>query len=64
MQGGDLGLLTRLGLRWFLNRTGPNAEAEWATFILFDGPFAERLIQLGIDEAHAKREQILAFFNA
>ena len=27
---------------------------------LFDGPFAERLIQLGIDEAHAQRDQILS----
>ena len=64
MEGGDLGLFTRLGLRWLLRKTGPNAEAEWATFILFDGPFAERLIQLGIDEAHAQRDQILAFFDA
>jgi len=30
---------------------------------LFDGPFAERLIQLGIEEAHAQRDAILAFFD-
>jgi NTE family protein len=64
IHGRKMGLLTRMGLRWMLRNTGPDVEAEWATFILFDGPFAERLIQLGIEEAHTKRDAILAFFDA
>ena len=51
--------------RWLLSaatrRSG--AEADWATFILFDGLLVGRLIELGREEAHRRADEITAFFE-
>lgn len=39
-------------------------EADWASYVLFDGEFAEQLIALGKRDAHAKADEICAFFAA
>lgn len=39
-------------------------EADWASYVLFDGEFAERVIALGKRDAHARGEAIRAFFAA
>jgi NTE family protein len=39
-------------------------EADWASYVLFDGEFADQLIALGKRDAHAKADEIRAFFAA
>lgn len=53
--------------RYFLKKAAnPNArrEANWAAYLLFDGKFAERLVQLGIQDTFARRDEIVEFFTA
>ena len=38
-------------------------EADLASYLLFDGAFARKLIDLGRADAEAMREKILAFFS-
>jgi NTE family protein len=38
-------------------------QADLASYLLFDGAYAKRLIQLGMDDTHARREQLLSFFD-
>ena len=40
---------------------GEGADADLASYLLFDGRFARRLIQMGRDDAHAKRDEIVEF---
>ena len=54
--GGALGWM----LRQVLKRTGSD-EADWASYVLFDGKFADRVIELGRQDAHAKADEIRAF---
>ena len=42
---------------------GIDNEADLASYLLFDGPFCRKLIELGRADAHAKRDQILEFFG-
>ncbi len=52
--------------RYFLRKAAnPNAgwEADWAAYVLFDGKYAERLMELGLRDGYARRDKILAFFN-
>ena len=53
--------------RWVLTRAllsrQPTAEADWATYVLFDGALARRLVALGRQDAHARREEIQLFFS-
>jgi NTE family protein len=56
--GGAMGLL----LRAILRRTG-TAEADWASYVLFDGTFAGDLIELGRDDALRRAGEIRAFFG-
>lgn len=52
--------------RYFLKKAAiPEAtwEADWATYLLFDGGYAEKLIELGVHDAYARRERILEFFG-
>ena len=37
-------------------------EADWASFVLFDGPFCEALMNLGKRDAIARADEIRTFF--
>ena len=43
-------------------RQDPGQEADWASYLLFDGGFAEQIIELGRRDAHAKADAIKVFF--
>lgn len=42
---------------------GVGDEADLASYILFDGHFCRQLIEMGRADAHARRDEILAFFG-
>jgi len=42
---------------------GGDVEADLASYVLFDGTFAKRLIDLGRADAAARRNELLAFFD-
>jgi len=42
---------------------GVGADADLASYLLFDGIFARQLIEMGRADAHARRDEILAFFG-
>ena len=44
-------------------RDAPEAEADWASYMLFDGGFAHELIEVGKADARARAEQIREFFR-
>jgi len=55
--------------RFFLERAAsesdvPAGEADWASYMLFDGGFARELIELGRRDAHAKANLVRSFFGA
>lgn len=56
--GGAIGF----GLRQVMRRTGAD-EADWASYVLFDGAFARTLIELGRTDAHKQAAAIRAFFG-
>ena len=37
-------------------------QADLASYLLFDGAYAKELIQLGMDDSHARRDQLQSFF--
>ena len=37
-------------------------EADWASYLLFDGGFARELIEVGRRDAHVKADEVRAFF--
>jgi NTE family protein len=39
------------------------SEADLASYLLFDGPFCRRLIEMGRSDAHARRDELLEFFR-
>jgi NTE family protein len=41
---------------------GTEAEADWASYLLFDGGYARELIEGGRADAHAKADEIRRFF--
>jgi NTE family protein len=41
--------------------TGVNDESDLASYLLFDGAFARKLIDLGRADAEAQRERLLDF---
>lgn len=43
---------------------GEHVEADFVSYLLFDGGFARRLIELGYRDALARANEIRAFFNA
>lgn len=55
--GGPMGFV----LKQVMRRTGTD-EADWASYVLFDGRFAETLIDLGRSDAHSQADAIRAFF--
>ncbi len=42
---------------------GAESEADLASYLLFDGPFCRRLIEMGRADAQARREDLLEFFR-
>lgn len=42
---------------------GVGDEADLASYLLFDGQFCRQLIEMGRADAHARRDQLLAFFG-
>ena len=40
---------------------GAGADADLASYLLFDGGFAQTLIEMGRRDAHARRDEIEAF---
>lgn len=56
----DVGLVGRRLLR----TASEEGSADWATYLIFDGGFAERLIELGHHDALARREEVRSFFGA
>ena len=42
---------------------GVQGEADSASYLLFDGPFCRRLIEMGRADAQARRDELLAFFR-
>lgn len=44
-------------------REGPEAEADWASYMLFDGGFAHELIEVGKADARARAQEIREFFS-
>jgi NTE family protein len=52
-------------LRYLIERAGgdgASAEADWASFVLFEGGFAERLFEVGIEDARTRRQDVLDFY--
>jgi NTE family protein len=45
-------------------KEAPVQEADWASYLLFDGGFAEQLIELGRRDANSNAKQIHDFFDA
>lgn len=56
----DIGLLARRLLR----TAADEGNADWATYLLFDGGFAEQVIELGRRDALRRRDEIRAFCHA
>jgi NTE family protein len=42
---------------------GAGDEADLASYLMFDGTFCRKLIELGRADAHARREELLRFFE-
>jgi NTE family protein len=42
---------------------GVETEADLASYLLFDGPFCRRLIEMGRSDAQARRDDLLEFFQ-
>jgi len=53
----DIGLVARRLLR----SAADEGNADWATYLLFDGGFAEQVIELGRRDALRRRDEIRAF---
>ena len=43
--------------------SSPNGEADWASYLLFDGGFASELIAVGHADALSRRDEIQDFFG-
>ena len=42
---------------------GAGDESDLASYLLFDGPFCRRLIEMGRADAEARRDELLDFFG-
>jgi NTE family protein len=53
-------------VRYLLERalsSSPRSEADWASYLLFDGGFAAELIAIGHADALSRRDEIREFFQ-
>ena len=53
--------------KFLLNRAAQSDatwEADWASYMLFDGTFASRLVELGLRDALARADDIHTFFSS
>ena len=53
-------------MRYLLERAvdnSPEGEADWASYLLFDGGFATELISKGHSDALKRRDEVLEFFH-
>jgi NTE family protein len=57
----DHALPTRLLHR--LTSSNLFTQAELGSYLLFDAPYAKELIELAMHDAHARREQLIEFFD-
>jgi NTE family protein len=46
-----------------LTRGSPDEEADLMSYLLFDGEYAEQLMELGMADARAQEETLLSFFS-
>lgn len=59
-----LGRLTEWILETFSGaRAGNSKEADFSSYLLFDGGFARKLIELGYRDTQARAEEIIAFYQ-
>ena len=53
-------------LRWMLTKVAMPAqgpwEADWASYLLFDGPFCRQLIELGLEDVRRRADAVREFF--
>jgi len=42
---------------------GIDGEADLASYLLFDGPFCRKLIEMGRADAQARRDELMEFFR-
>ena len=42
---------------------GVENEADLASYLLFDGPFCRKLIEMGRADAQARRDELVEFFR-
>jgi len=54
--------LSRYLIERAINST-PQNEADWASYMLFDGGFASEMMGVGYKDALARRDEILKFFG-
>lgn len=53
-------------MRYLIERTvssSPQTEADWASYLLFEGGFAAELIAVGHADALSRRDEVLEFFG-
>ena len=62
LQKRDVGPVLRKVLNWAMRESGE--EADWASFLLFDGLLAERMIDLGRQDALERTREIQEFFGS
>ena len=60
----DLPRLHRYWFARFLDQAQPTAQADWATYVLFDGALARHFLALGRADAHARAAEVRRFFGA
>ena len=58
---GDPALTRRL---FRLLDLGVDGEADLASYLLFDGPFCRRIIEMGRADAQARRDELVTFFRS
>lgn len=61
--GGDSEQSLPIRLLQRITRSQLFTQADLASYLLFDGGYANRLIELAMEDAHAQREALISFFD-